>query len=282
MSGVGYLAPIGLAAALEQLQVQAGICVVSGGTDVLPGLRAKTITPTALMNIQHLDELRGIEVTQGTVRLGALTTVAELLDSEVVRIHAGILRQVAAQFADPLVRNRATVGGNLATASPAGDTAVALLALDARLALVSAAGEREVPLTDFFVGPGKTVLGADELIRAISFASDAQYKKAHLKFKLRQAMAVAVASVAVVMEMDGRRVRSARVAAGAVAPKPLRLAHVEEFLAGQDLTAGVLATAETLVKESIQPISDLRASAAYRRHLTGVLFARAVGEALAG
>ncbi|MEW6242917.1 MAG: xanthine dehydrogenase family protein subunit M [Bacillota bacterium] len=278
-----YAAPRTLTEALRLLgEEREGVYVVAGSTNVLPDLRAKKIRPSLLLSIEKLGELKGIHADGDVVTVGALTTINELLASRDIELNAGILHQAAQRFADPLVRNRATIGGNLANASPAADSAVPLLALDAVLDICSARGEREVPLSSFFTGPGKTVLERDELIRAVRFPSDSENQKAFIKFGLREAMAISLVSVGVELRIQKDEVAYARVAFGAVAPTPMRGFRTEEFLVGKKLTAEVLDEARQVASREVRPISDVRATESYRRHISGVLLGRAIKMALGG
>lgn len=282
MSEIRFAVPESLRETIELLQKEQRPCVVAGCTNVLPDLRAKRINPSMLINVDRLDELKGIEVKDDVVTVGSATTISELLASSSIRSHAGIVYQSALMFADPLIRNSATVGGNIANASPAADIALALLALDASLVVVSANGTREVLLSNFFLGPGKTILTKNELIKAIKFNSDIKYQRRFLKFGLRQSMAIAVANVAVMLDMQGDRVKEARVAFGAVGPKLFRNCDLESYLGNKRISDDLLKKIRAMASKGTSPISDIRASAAYRRHLAGVLCERAVKEALAG
>lgn len=255
--------------------------IVAGCTNILPDLRNKKITDCVLVDISNLEELKGIKATGDTVTLGSLTTITELLCSDIIANHAAVLGRACKVFADPLVRNRATIGGNLANASPAADGVIPLMALDASVTVESLAGKKEVPVTEFFVGPGKSVLKPDELITAVNFAKTTNMKSAFIKFGLRKAMAISLANIGVVLETAGDKITRVRIALGALAPTPLRATKTEEFLLGNNISSEVLEQAANIVKTEVDPISDVRASREYRLHLTGVLLKRAIGAALA-
>ena len=284
MTETEYLAPSTKDEALLILKEQGTRArVVAGCTNVIPDLRAKKLAPQWLVDISGVEELRYIEKKGQSVHLGPLSTLADLLNSDIIKNHAGVLHQACRAFADPLVRQRATVGGNLANASPAADSAAPLLALRAVVLIESTlAGERAVPLEEFLVGPNRTVLKPDELITGIRFDSDAHLKKNFIKFGLRKAMAISLVSVAVSLRMVADQVAEATVAFGAVAPKPIRAHRLEAYLAGKRLSNEDLAEAAKIAEGEVSPISDIRASAEYRRHLSGVLFRRAVKLAVKG
>ncbi|MCL5075221.1 MAG: xanthine dehydrogenase family protein subunit M [Chloroflexi bacterium] len=282
MSQFRYLAPQTKQKALEILgEGRAGVHIVAGGTNVIPDMRTKKISGGFLLDISNLKELSYIAEDEHSVLVGAVTTIAEIAGSDVVRKSAGILFQACNQMAGPLIRNRATIGGNLADASPAADTAVPLLALEAILRLESIYGEREIPIREFFVGPNATVLKEYELISAIEFKkSPINADGSFIKLGLRKAMAVSVASVALTLEKRGSKLYDIRIALGSVAPKPIRATTVEQFLIMKDLTDELVEEAARKVSETVSPISDIRASADYRRHVAGVLFKRALRQTL--
>ncbi|MDN5344061.1 MAG: aerobic carbon-monoxide dehydrogenase medium subunit [Clostridia bacterium] len=282
MSSFAYAVPKTKDEALALLnELGPGGRVVAGCTNILPDIRAKKITACTLVDISRLAELKGINVRGEKVTIGSLTTINELLHSEIVANHGQVLWQAGQRFADPLVRNRATIGGNLANASPAADGVVPLLALDARVMVASLAGEREIPVDAFFTGPGKSVLQPNELITGVSFAKTTTMKSAFIKFGLRKAMAISLASIGLVVGLKGDKVDQVRIALGALAPTPLRARQTESYLAGNTLTPAVVARAQEIVRTEVKPISDVRASQEYRLHLTGVLLKRAFEAALA-
>jgi len=185
------------------------------------------------------------------------------------------LVQAARVFANPLIRNRATVGGNLSDASPAADSAPPLLIADAEVELMSQAGSRRVPLAEFFIGVRKTQLKPGELIKTVYFPiASPQCKFGYYKLGLRKADAISVVSVAVMLEGQKGRCTRARIALGSVAPVPTRALAAEEALRNQPIGDALLSEAARLAAESASPISDLRSSADYRRRMVAVLVRR--------
>jgi len=255
--------------------------VVAGCTNVLPSIKEKKITACTLVDISRLAELKGIEVRGDTVVVGSLVTINELLHSDLVASHGQVLWQVGRCFADPLTRNRATIGGNLANASPAGDGLVPLLALEAKVIVASLAAEREIPVDEFLSGPGRSVLQPNEMIVGISFTKTTAMKSAFIKFGLRKAMAISLASIGLVAGLDGDRAEQVRIALGALAPTAIRARQTEDYLNGKLLTPEVVARAQDVIRMEVKPISDVRASREYRVHLAGVLLKRALEAALA-
>jgi CO/xanthine dehydrogenase FAD-binding subunit len=261
------------------------ITPLAGGTNVIVELRQNRPRHRVLMDVSRLAELRGMRREDGHVVLGGGTTIAELLTDPLIAAYGAPLRQAAAVLGSPLVRNRATVAGNLVDASPAADTAPPLLALGAEVELASRAATRRVPLDAFFVGPNETVRRPDELLVAIHWPVPPPHSAAAFhKLGLRQALACAVVNAAVMVERDvgagaspastPALCRQARIALGAVAPKPIRPHTAEDLLRGQRLTPNVIAEAARLAAKATHPIDDVRGSAAYRRRVTEVLVRR--------
>ena len=252
---------------------------LAGGTDLLVDLRERRQTPRLLVDISELEGLRGIAVRDGSLSIGGGVTVGELLASPLVAERAPALRQAARDFADFLTRNKATLGGNVANASPGADLVVPLLARDARLVLAGPAGERTVALDAFLLGPRRTALGPGELIRAVEVPT-AGGRQSFYKLGLKRGGAIAVVSVATRVELDGGgRCRAAAIALGAVAARPFRATEAEAALRGEPLTADRIARAAEQAAAAARPITDVRGSAEYRRAMVRALVARGLGAA---
>lgn len=259
---------------LEQEKSEA--CIVAGCSNVLPYIKDKIIPPKLLLDISGIEELNYIKKNESNLCIGATTTISDLISSKIIREECNVLYQVAEQFADPTVRNRATIGGNLADASPAADTAPLLLALDAVLEVESMEGKREIFLKDFFIGPRETVLHDDEMIISIKFKNDPINKQGcFIKLGLRQAMAIAVVTISMILEIEKNKVKDIRIAMGSIAPIPLRLFKTEEFLKNKEVNNDLIEEAKNKVYDEVNPISDIRASKEYRRYVSGILFKRA-------
>ncbi len=279
-----FVVPQALSEALSLLAANGfAIAPVSGGTNLIVDMRSGRHCPSILMDIGRLGELRGIQREDGHLVIGANSTIAELLTNPLIAQYAPLLKQAASVFANPLLRNRATVGGNLADASPAADTAPPLLAMDAEVELVSHDGKRLLPLSMFLVNVRKTLRQPHELLASIRCPIPPQKSfGAFAKLGLRKADAIAVVSVAVMVEADGHgRCRQAHIALGAVAPRPLRALTVEDHLKGKMLTAPIIAEAAHLAAEASNPIDDIRGSAAYRRQMVEVFVRRLLARAAA-
>jgi CO/xanthine dehydrogenase FAD-binding subunit len=266
--------------------------MVAGATDFIPLVGSGKWKPRVAIDISRVAELRGCCVDStdgGWFLLGALTTHAEAAASSFIQEHAAALAEACASVADPQIRGRATLGGNLCTASPAADSVPALLALGARLLLLSREGPaqlavRRVDLQDFLRGPGRTDLHRGEVLAQIGLPlSPAGSASAFVKLGRRRAMAISVANAAAYVEVQDGKFAEVRVALGSVAPTVVRSRTTESALRGQPVTALAGLSDETLqaaVNADISPIDDVRASAAYRRQVAGALVRRALEQAL--
>lgn len=252
------------------------VAPIAGGTNLIVDMRAERHCPPVVMDISRLRELRGVQRENGHIVMGGGTTLSDCLRHPLIAEHAPPLKQAAAVFANPLTRNRATVGGNLVDASPAADTAPPLLSLGAEVQLTGTTGTRWLPLAEFIVGVRKTQLQSGELLTAIRWpAASPCSAGAFHKLGLRKADAISVVSVAVWVDRDeARRCTTARIALGAVAPKPIRAYEAEAVLRDQPLTPDVIEAAARSAAEATRPISDIRGSAAYRKRVTGVIVRR--------
>jgi len=256
--------------------------VIAGGTNLIPEMRNGEKAPELLIDISDMAELSFIRENNGSIAIGAATTIAEMAASSVLLDNSPILASAAKQLGNPLTRNRATLGGNLANASPCADTAPPLLALDASVEILSPGGKtRQVPLSKFFHGYKFTDLVKGEILTGVTFPKpNDSTKGSHTKIGLRNAASICVASIAVALDMDGKRCRKARVAAGSVAPIPMRAYRVEKLLEGKEIDAALLEECMAVVKEEISPISDIRGSLEYRSYVTAMILKRNIKHAL--
>lgn len=251
--------------------------IVAGATDLLlemeRGLRKGIETLIDVTRIPGLDQIVLDEA--GEIHLGPLVTHNHCAASKLIRDHAYPLARACWEVGSPQIRNRGTVAGNVITASPANDTITPLAALNARVVLRSAHGTREVPLSEFYTGVRKTVLQPDEMLVDIVFpALRAGQRGIFIKYALRQAQAISLVNVAVILTIDGRMIRDASITLGAVAPTIIHAAEAEQFLAGKTLEEETIRAASNLAGESARPISDVRASAGYRTRMVKTLTRR--------
>jgi CO/xanthine dehydrogenase FAD-binding subunit len=252
---------------------------LAGGTDLLVDLRERRRLPKLLVDVSELGELRGLAAEDGHITLGGGSTVAALLGAPLVAGRLPALHQAARDFADYLTRNKATLGGNLANASPGADLAVPLLALDAEVVLAGAAGERVLPLDAFLQGPRRTALRPGELVREVRIPSG-EWTQSWYKLGLKRGGAIAVVSVATAVRLGaGGAVAAVRIALGAVGPRPFRPVEAEASLVGSALDPERVARAARLAARTAAPISDIRGAADYRRAMVETLVARGLGAA---
>jgi CO/xanthine dehydrogenase FAD-binding subunit len=260
---------------VTDLLAEGDALMFAGGTDVMPQTRAGVREwKPYLISIAHIAGLRGVSREGSSIRIGALTTLTDILESALLKEHAPVLVAAADCFASGQVRNTATLGGNLCNASPAGDMAIPLLLLDAEVELHSDT-PRWVPLPDFFLGPGKTCLKPTEILTHIRFEVPPDgFRARFAKFGTRPALDIAVVSVGLAGRADHGVFGVTRVAFGAVAPTPMRGVKTEAFLEGRLLDEETIAAAAAIAQEEVKPISDVRGSAWYRKELIRTLTAR--------
>ncbi|MBI5851066.1 MAG: xanthine dehydrogenase family protein subunit M [Planctomycetes bacterium] len=284
MRGIGaYLRPRSVEEALDAKASIDGSRWLAGGTDLLIGVKDGKERPAALVSLRSVTEMRGVW-HDGSVRIGAGTPIADCLEDPRLAVRLPVLAQAMTTMGSVQIRNAATIGGNLCTASPCADTAPPLLVLGARLVVRSATagGTREIALDEFFRGPRRTVLGPHDVVTGIVIDPPAASVRGVFLKKTRVQMDLSLASVAVLLDLDGDRCRKARVAVGSVAPTPRRLLEVERVLEGEQLSREVVAHAAQIARDAVAPICDLRAGDEYRRHVTGVFVRRAIEMLLAG
>ena len=242
--------------------------VLAGGTDLMVELRTGRTKAARVIDIRSLDELRGLREEPGGLRIGALETCADLRRSPLVRERFDVLARSCAEVGAEQIQARATLGGNLGTASPAADLTPVLLALDARVRLLSLEGARELALDEFLVGYRRTARRADELIESIFVPWLAPGTRcAFRKVGTRRAQSISKLVVALALRVEAGQVAHVRAAAGAVAPRTLRLRALERELTARAPTPELLRrAARAAALEDAAPIDDVRSTASYRRH----------------
>jgi carbon-monoxide dehydrogenase medium subunit len=270
---VGSLAELGNALDRD------GATLIAGGTDLMVKMRAGSVRPRLLVDISRVDALREISTRPDGLTIGSAALVAEVLATPAVSTDYPLLATVLQSIGSTQIRHRATLGGNLANASPAADSPLALLAYDARVTLASAGTERELPLHDFFLGPGRSALRRGEYIRSIDLpAPRMDWEVFFHKVGRRRALTIAIASVAGLIALRGRTVVDVRLTAGSVAPTPIRLRAVEDLVRGQELDEERIEAARAAAFREVSPIDDVRATALYRRNVVSDLVARFLRE----
>lgn len=247
--------------------------IMAGGTDLLVRLRKSGDKPPALFCLERLTELQQITQERDAIFIGAGVTVQQLAENKIIEQRLQSLRQAVNVFASPPIRHSATLGGNLCTASPAGDMLAPLYVFGAVVVVGSPRGLRRIPIADFITGPGSTALQSDEVVTGVSIPLPAEpVQSYYYKVGKRQALAIAIVSLAVLLDIgQDDRVKQIKLAWGSVGKTIVTLPEVEAFLTGKVLTEDVLRQAAVLAADGVSPIDDVRAGAAYRRKVAGNL-----------
>jgi carbon-monoxide dehydrogenase medium subunit len=266
-------------ALLAQHAATAKVKVLAGGTDLMADLKFSSHSPEVIVDISRAEDLRSIVISEAGLSIGALVTHTEIMRSPIIRNMFPALVDAAHTIGAVQTRNLGTLGGNLVTAVPSVDSGPTLVALDALVTILGSSGRRQIPLAEFFVGPRKTALKADELLVDIVIPKENLGKPTHfLKFGLRKGQALALVNVGASFWVDWSKQTfvAPRIALGAVAPKVIHAAAAEAYLEGRAITPEAMAEAGRLAAGDAKPINDFRASADYRRHLVAVLTRRAL------
>ncbi len=284
LPGFEYYEPPDLAHALDCLAgLKADGKIIAGGTDILVKMKQGVEKPRALVSLGRVPDLAGVRRTGRGLSIGPLVTAAELKESPAIGSVLPALARAASCLGSPLIRNRATIGGNLATARPAADLPPALLAYGARAKVTSLRGTREVSLDRFFVGPGQTVLDADELIEAILVDEPPPFTGGeYMKLGHRNALEIAIVAVAslITLESPGGKICGAKIVLSSVAPTAVRASRAEAMLLGEAPGEGLFDKAAAQAATECAPITDGRGSAEYRCAMVEVLTRRTLAKAL--
>jgi CO/xanthine dehydrogenase FAD-binding subunit len=278
MREVNYFAPTSVGEAVKLLAEYGDkAAVLAGGTDLVPALNYYEIKPGALVYIGGLG-LDYIREEDGKLVIGAGTTGAQLIASDLIAQKFPVLLEAAKTHGSPAIRSVATIGGNVGTGSPAGDLIPPLVLVDAEVVLLSAKGERVVPVKDFFTGPQKTVRKPGELIVEIRVPLQAG-KAVFKKLGMRKAQTCSLVSAAARLEMDGKVCKAARIVLGSMAPTPIRCTKAEAMITGNELDEDLIARCAAAAIGESSPIDDQRATAWYRKRAGEALVARVVAKA---
>jgi carbon-monoxide dehydrogenase medium subunit len=254
--------------------------LLAGGTDLLVNMKKGVIRPGHVVSLDKILKLRRMQTRNGFLSLGALATAAEIAVWKALKGWAGALKEGAQRLGTPLVRNRATVAGNLVTGRPAADLPPPLLALKAGIRLESAANRREIPLDGFFQGPGQTGIRPDEILTQVLIPiPPPKSGSAYLKLGARQTLEISLVNVAASLTLEGKKgpIREARVVLGAVGPTPLSSPSAQKILIGAIPGEDLFREAGQAAVRDARPIDDFRGTAEYRRWMVEVLTQRALG-----
>jgi carbon-monoxide dehydrogenase medium subunit len=259
---------------------------LAGGTDLVIAIKEKGLVPRYVVDLKKIPSLTGIrEGSEGSLTIGALTTMREIETSPVIRRKYAFLAQSAAEVGSIQIRHRATIGGNMANATPSADVAPALLVLNAKVKISRFHGEKIVLLEEFFIGPGKTIMEQGDVLTEILIPpTPPDFRGDYIKFSPREMMDLAYVGVAVGVVLEGSRriCRDARIALCAVSPIPMRARKAETLILNQEIIPSLAERVGEAASNECKPISDVRSSAAYRREMVRVNTKRALLNVAAG
>ncbi len=275
-----YACPTSIAEAVALLASHDGDAKpLAGGQSLVPMLAFRVASPTLLVDLRKVGELRQIKITNAGVALGAMVRWREILDDARLRTAHPLLRAAVAHVAHYQIRNRGTVGGSMAHADPAAEMPGIAVACEAKITAVGKAGARIIDAADFFQGPLITALQADEIITEILLPLWPAKRRFGFQEFARRRGDFAMAAAAVFYDDDGGKARNAHVGAIGVADTPLRLKAAEDAINGNAIDEGLIAKAEAAASASVDPADDIHASGAYRKALIGVMVERALRDA---
>lgn len=280
LSEIRIHTPQTIAEAVKLLSALKDARIMAGGTDLLVDIKQGLVKAREVISLQNIEELKGIKKTGNRIRIGAVSTSQNILSSAIINQHIPALAEAAGSMASVQIRNLATVGGNIASAVPSADLPPTLIAADAAVELQCAESSREILLSEFFTGPRETVCRSGELLAAVfvplpSPNSGISYQK----YALREANALAVASVASRLTLRKEKIVKAVIVLGAVAPTPLLASESSAYLQGKTPSQDIFKEAAEIASKEGKPISDIRGSVWYRKELVQVLTHRSLSGA---
>ncbi|HDJ27233.1 MAG TPA: xanthine dehydrogenase family protein subunit M [Aciduliprofundum sp.] len=255
---------------------------IAGGTDLVLAVRSGALKVGHIMDITRIPELRTLDLDGDTLIVGAAVTISELLELEVVRERLPALWEAMYWLGSPQIRNVATLVGNICNASPAADTAPPLMIYDARVRILGPGGKRVIPIEEFFVHVKKTVLEPGEMVGFVEIPIKEGFRSRFRKIGKRRAEVLSIVNAAVGFFFGNGRMEGVRIALGSVAPTPIRARTAEAVLEGKEPSMELVEEAASRAREETRPISDVRASAEYRREMTFVLVRRLILDLLGG
>lgn len=276
-----YHAPTSLSEALSMLgQYGEEAKVLAGGHSLIPMMKLRFAEPAHLIDLNRIEDLRGIREHKGLIHIGAMTRESDLIASELLREKCPLLPEAARNISDPQVRNCGTIGGDIAHGDPANDHPALMLALDATFVLAGPRGERSVPAIEFFLGTYWTALDPEEILKEIQIPAFGPHT-GHGYFKLKRKQGDwATAGAAVVLQLDGKKCKKVGIGLTNVGPTALRAAEAEEVLTGKAVDEALIEQAAQKAMAICEPAEDLRGDAEYKTHMAGEMTRRAIRMAL--
>lgn len=282
MKWIDYARPQTVAEAVQLLTERGdGARAMAGGTDLIVQLRVGRRQPDHVVDVKHIPDLNEVDTSGGGVTLGAAVPCHIIYNNEVIKDAFPALVDSASIIGGTQIQGRASIGGNLCNAAPSADAIPTLIALGATANVSGSTGDRSVAIEDFCTGPGQNVLGADELLTSISIPEQGANSGArYQRFIPRNEMDIAVVGVGASVTLNNGSFESVRVSLASVAPTPLFVTEINDELAGKDVSDENIAKAGEIAKAAAKPISDMRGTADYRRHLCDVMTRRVLADAI--
>ena len=282
MKWIDYARPQTVAEAVQLLTERGdGARAMAGGTDLIVQLRVGRRQPDHVVDVKHIPDLNEVNTSGGGVTLGAAVPCHIIYNNDAIKDAFPALVDSESIIGGTQIQGRASIGGNLCNAAPSADAIPTLIALGATANVSGSTGERSVAIEDFCTGPGQNVLGADELLTSISIpAQGANSGARYQRFIPRNEMDIAVVGVGASVTLNNGSFESVRVSLASVAPTPLFVTEINDELAGKDVTDENIAKAGEIAKDAAKPISDMRGTADYRRHLCDVMTRRVLSDAI--
>ncbi len=281
LSEIRLHSPQNLSEALKLLEELKEARIVAGGTDLFVDIKQHLLEARDIISLGRIEELKGIEKKDKRIRIGAMVTAQDIISSSIIAQYIPALAGAAKTMASYQIRSMATIGGNISSAVPSADLPPLLIAADAAVELRCSKSSREVSLSEFFRGPRKTICKNEELLTSIFVPfPPANTGLSYQKLALREANALAVASVASRLTLKEGKIDKAAIVLGAVAPTPVEALKTSEFLSGKEPSQSLFEGASLMAKEEGKPISDIRGSIWYRKELIQILTVRALNLAL--
>jgi carbon-monoxide dehydrogenase medium subunit len=282
MKNFDYIKPGTMDEAISALKEFDDAFLLAGGTDLLVGVKNNLVKPKCILDLKGIPNLDSIEHENG-FKFGPLITIREIETSKILREKTPFLCQAASTLGSVQIRNRATLGGNLCNASPAGDMATMFLAMNSEVTIATSENEKTIGMEKFFTGPKSTVLSNRDILTEITVPEDIeQFKGIYMKYGPRKAMDIGIVNVAVLLDADFKSglCKRIRIALGAVAPTPMRAGKAEDLLKGNVLKTNLINDAAEAASNETDPITDFRASAGYRKELVKTLVSRGINSIL--
>jgi CO/xanthine dehydrogenase FAD-binding subunit len=260
-----YHSPETVEEAVKLLDTLENVRVLAGGTDLIPKMKQRLFEPSEIVNLKKIPELVGIKETEKDIWIGAATKLGEIEKSKLIQDKLPLQYLCTKTIGSVQIRNMGTLGGNVCNASPAADGALGLVTLQAIAHIAGVKGTRDVSVEEFFVSPSKSVLAKDEIVTGFTIPFPEKGTGYHFISIGRMALDISTISIAVTVTIKDGKVTASRIALGSVAPVPLRLPKVDEYIIGKELTDELIEKAAEMVSAGIKPIDDIRATAEYRR-----------------